>query len=147
MTSKQSAGCTLWVNRAIACVMAVLCVFLYDLLVWYRGLRSLPWQVCAVILIGFYLCTPAVMYALWCIEKLLGNILKEDVFIHDNVRCIRRIRWCCATVSVICLAAGFFYPPLLFLAVIMAFLAMVVSVVKNVMAAAVELREESDLTV
>ncbi len=147
MRSEQSAKCTLWVNRAIACGMAALCVFLYDLLVWYRNLRGLPWQVCAVILVGFYLCTPAVMYALWCIEKLLRNILQENVFIHDNVRCIRRIRWCCAAVSVICLAAGFFYPPLLFLAVIMAFLAMVVSVVKNVMAAAVELREENDLTV
>ena len=147
MRSEQSAKCTLWVNRAIACGMAALCVFLYDLLVWYRNLRGLPWQVCAVILVGFYLCTPAVMYALWCIEKLLRNNLKENVFIHDNVRCIRRIRWCCAAVSVICLAAGFFYPPLLFLAVIMAFLAMVVSVVKNVMAAAVELREENDLTV
>lgn len=147
MTSHQSAKCTLWINRIIAFVMAVLCVFLYDLLVWYRNLRGLPWQVCAVILIGFYLCTPAVMYALWCIETLLRNILKDDVFIHANVRCIRRIRWCCAAVSVLCLAAGFFYPPLLFLAVIMAFLAMVVSVVKNVMAAAVELREENDLTV
>ena len=42
---------------------------------------------------------------------------------------------------------GMIYPPLIFLAVIMAFLAMAVSVVKNVMAAAVELREENDLTV
>ena len=147
MTSMQSAKFTLWVNRFLACLMAVLCVTLYDLLVWYRSLRALPWQVCAVIFFGFYLCTPAVLYALWCIEKLLRSILKGDVFVESNVRCIRRIRWCCAIVSVICLAAGVGYPPLLFLAVIMAFLALVVSVVKNVMAAAVEIREENDLTV
>ena len=33
MTSQTSAKCTLWVNRLIACVMAVLCFTLYDLLV------------------------------------------------------------------------------------------------------------------
>ena len=43
--------------------------------------------------------------------------------------------------------AAFFYPPLVFMTVIMAFLALAVSVVKNVMAAAVEIREENDLTV
>ena len=147
MTSIQSAKCTLWVNRFLFAVMVLLCFFLYDLLVWYRTLRMLPWQVCAVIFIGFYLCVPPVLYALWCIEKLLGNILKNDVFVDSNIRFIRRIRWCCAIVSVVCLAAGFGYPPLLFLAVIMAFLALVVSGGKNVMAAAVELREENDLTV
>jgi len=147
MTSQMSAKYTLWVNRFLAVLMVVLCVFLYDLLVWYRSLRNLLWQVCGAILVGFYLCTPAVMYALWCIEKLLGNILQENVFILPNVRYIRRIRWCCALVSLVCLGAGILYPPLLFLTVIMAFLALMVSVVKNVMAAAVELREENDLTV
>ncbi len=147
MTSQTSATCTLWVNRIIVCAVGVLCITLYDLLVWYRQLRQLPWQVCAVIMLGFYLCVPAVLYAQWCIERLLKNILAQQVFILPNVRYIRRIRWCCAIVSVLCLGAGVLYPPLLFLAVIMAFLAMVVSVVKNVMAAAVELREENDLTV
>ena len=39
------------------------------------------------------------------------------------------------------------YPPLVFLAVIMAFLALVVSVVGNVLSAAVSIREENDLTI
>ena len=147
MSSQMSAKCTLWVNRFLAAAMVALCFFLYDLLVWYSTLRHLSWQVCAAIMAGFYLCTPAVCYALWCIEKLLRNILKSEVFILPNVRCIRYIRWCCAWVSLVCLVTGILYQPLLFLAVIMAFLALVVSVVKNVMAAAVELREENDLTV
>ena len=147
MTSQLSAKFTLWANRIIALAVVLLCFFLYELLIWYGALRQLPWQVCAAIMAGFYLCAPAVLYALWCIEKLLGNVLREAVFVLSNVRYIRRIRWCCAAVSVICLGAGMLYPPLVFLAVIMAFLALVVSVVKNVMAAAVELREENDLTV
>ena len=87
------------------------------------------------------------LYALRCIDRLVVNILAGEVFVRDNVSRIRRIRWCCAWVSLVCLPASFFYPPLCFLAVIMAFLALVVSVVKNVMAAAVEIREENDLTV
>ncbi len=147
MKNNTSARVTLWVNRSIALVMVLLCFFLYDLLVWYSQLRQLPWQVCAAILTGFCLCVPAVLLALWSMERILGNVLKEQVFVLPNVRCIRRIRWCCAWVSLVCLGAGILYPPLLFLAVIMAFLALVVGVVKNVMAAAVELREENDLTI
>ena len=147
MKSETSARISLWANRFLILVIFALCIFLKDLLVWYQTLRQLPWQVCAVIMGGFYCCVPAVLYALWCIERLLVNVLRENVFIPANVRCIRRIRWCCAWVSLLCLGAGLAYPPLLFLAVIMVFLALMVSVVKNVMAAAVEIREENDLTV
>lgn len=147
MTSQKSAKFTLWCNRLLAVLVVGLIFGIYPLLTWYRGFRSLNWQVAAAILIGFYLCVPTVLYALYCIDQLLRNILAEQVFITNNVRYIRRIRWCCAGVSLICLFAGLLYQPLLFLAIIMAFLALVVSVVKNVMAAAVEIREENDLTV
>ena len=147
MNNKTSATVTLWVNRLLMVLVAVLCILLYDLLVWYRSLRQLPWQVCAAIMAGYYLCAPAVLLALWSMEKLLNNVLKREVFVLSNVRRLRRVRWCCAWVSLVCLASGILYPPLLFLAVIMAFLALTVGVVKNVMAAAVELREENDLTI
>ena len=147
MKSETSARISLWVNRLIMLIVAVLCFCIYDLLVWYRDLRQLPWQVCAAIRTGFYLCVPGVLYALWCVEKILSNVLRANVFVMTNVRFLRRIRWCCAWVSLVCLGAGVLYPPLLFLAVILAFLALMVSVVKNVRAAAVELREENDLTV
>ncbi len=147
MKNKTSATVTLWVNRCILVLLAVLCIFLYDLLVWYRTLRQLPWQVCAAIMAGFYLCVPAILLALLSMEKLLATVLKQEIFITANVRRIRRIRWCCAWVSIVCLISGVMYPPLLFLALIMAFLALVVGVVKNVIAAAVELREENDLTI
>ena len=147
MKNNTSARVTLWVNRMIGLIVAVLCVFLGDLLDWYCRLRQLPWQAVAAITAGFYLCVPAVLCALWFLEKLLRSVLSGTVFIHSNISGLRRIRWCCALVSLVCLASGIFYPPLLFLAVIMAFLALVVGVVKNVMASAVELREENDLTI
>ena len=147
MKNQKSAVFTLWCSRFLMLTVGLLCFFMYDLITWYAGFRFLLWQTKAAILAGYYCCVPFILYALWCMDRLISNILKNDVFITVNVRFIRRIRWCCAGVSAVTLAAGCFYPPLLFLSVIMAFLALTVSVVKNVMAAAVEIREENDLTV
>lgn len=147
MNTKLSAKITLFCNRFLAVVICLLVFAMPGLMQWYQRLRPLAASGTAAILAGFYCCVPVVLYALLCIDRLVGNILADRVFILNNVRFIRRIRWCCAGVSLICLPASFFYPPLCFLAVIMAFLALVVSVVKNVMAAAVEIREENDLTV
>lgn len=147
MSNSYSAKISLWCSRTLAAVIGLLCVGMYWLVSWYLSFRNLPWQVGAAIMVGFYACVPAVLYALRCIDRLLCNILENRVFVTDNVRFIRRIRWCCALVSLVCLITGLLYQPLVFLAVIMAFLALMVSVVKNVIAAAVELREENDLTI
>ena len=147
MNPKFSARITLWCNRIVALAVLVLIFFFPRLLEWYQGLRPLGLHGAAAVFFGFYLCVPVVLYALWCIDRLVSNVLAEKIFIQANVRYIRRIRWCCAGVSLICLPAAFFYQPLIFMVVIMAFLALVVSVVKNVIAAAVALQEESDLTI
>ena len=147
MTTKLSAKFTLWINRLLAAAVGVLLFAMPGLLEWYQGMRPLGLHGAAAISFGFYLCVPPVLYALWCIDRLLHNILLEQVFVEENVRRLRRIRWCCAGVSLICVPAACFYQPLIFMVVIMAFLALMVSVVKNVMAAAVELQEENDLTV
>ena len=147
MNVNRSAKVTLWVNRVIALVVFALLFFLPRLLSWYQGLRPLGLQGAAAIFFGFYLCMPPVFGALWCLDRLLTNILAGQVFVEANVRRIRRIRWCCAAVSVICIPAAWCYQPLIFMVVIMAFLALVVTVVGQVMKAAVEIREENDLTV
>ena len=147
MSAQLSAKFTLWINRIIAMGVGILLFTMPSLLNWYQTLRPLGLHGAAAICWGFYLCAPVVLYALWCIDRLVTNILSEQVFITENVRRLRRIRWCCAGVSGICVPAAVFYQPLIFMVVIMAFLALVVSVVKNVMAAAVQIREENDLTI
>lgn len=147
MTSKLSANFTLWCSRVIAASVIVLIFAFPRLLSWYQGLRPLGLHGAAAVYFGFYLCTPIVLYAFWCIDRIIANLLKDAVFIPANVRYVRRIRWCCAGVSLICIPAAFFYQPLIFMVVIMAFLALIVSLVKNILAAAVELREENDLTI
>ena len=147
MTSKLSAKFTLWCNRIIAAAVTVLIFTFPRVLDWYQGLRPLGLHGAAAVYFGFYLCVPVVLYALWCVDRIVTNLLRDQVFVLANVRYVRRIRWCCAGVSLICIPAACFYQPLIFMVVIMAFLALVVSLVKNILAAAVELREENDLTI
>lgn len=147
MTSRLSAKITLWCNRIIALTVAVLVFTFPRLIQWYQGLRPLGTHGAAAVTIGFYSCVPIVLYSLWCIERIVTNLLRKEVFVMANVRYVRAIRWCCAGVSLICVPAACFYQPLIFMVVIMAFLALTVSLVKNILAAAVELREENDLTI
>ncbi|MBQ8814967.1 MAG: DUF2975 domain-containing protein [Lachnospiraceae bacterium] len=147
MSPELSAKFTLWCSRLIAAAVVVLIFVFPSLLRWYSGIRPFRDYGQEALAIAFYLCVPVVEYALWCIDRLVTNVLKLDVFVEKNTCYIRRIRWCCVGVSVICLPASFFYPPLVFMVVIMAFLALVVSMVKNIMAAAIEMREENDLTI
>lgn len=147
MSVSISAKLTLWVNRFIALILLALLFAMPAVLEWYQSLRPLGPNAAAAIKIAFYCCVPAVALALWELERLLKNILAEAVFVRWNVQSIRRIRWCCVAVALICLPAAVFYLPLIFMAVIMAFLALVVNVVANVMKAAVAIREENDLTI
>ena len=138
---------TLWVNRAIALLLAILVFTLPLLLDWYSKTRVLNDAERAAITTAFYCCAVIVAVALWQMDRLLQSILRKEVFIRENVRRIRIIQWCCAGVSLICLPAAFIYYPLLFLVVIMGFLCLVISVVCRVMDTAVAIREENDLTV
>ena len=144
----SAAKATLFFNRFLAIIMVALLFVLPDFLDWYVTLRPAMRDSAQQALIwGFYCCAPAVFFALWELERLLRAILGRRVFIWPNVRSISRVRWCCLTVSLICLPAACFYPPIMFMSIIMFFLTLILSVLANVMAAAVEIREENDLTV
>lgn len=147
MNTEISAKITLWVNRCIAAAVAALLFLLPWLLRVYSRWRNLEPNAHTAILVAYYGCAAVVLFAQWHIEKLLKNILADQIFIRDNVLRIIRIRWCCILVSLICLPAAWFYLPLIFMTAIMGFLGLIVSVVVNVMDAAVKIREENDLTV
>lgn len=144
----SAAKATLFFNRFLALVMVALVFVLPAFLDWYVTLRPDMRETARQALVwGFYCCAPAVFFALWELERLLRAILGSRVFIWPNVRSISRVRWCCLAVSLICLPAACFYPPIMFMSIIMFFLTLILSVLSNVMAAAVEIREENDLTV
>lgn len=143
----MSARITLWANRVILCIVSALIFLLPRLLDWYASIRLLnPGQEKAIT-VAFYCCAIVILYALWTMELLLRNILRLSVFIPQNVSLIRKLCICCGLVGAICLPAGFYYPPLIFLTIIMGFLCLSVNVVCQVFHAAVALQEENDLTI
>jgi hypothetical protein len=145
--SNVSTAVTLWINRAVGALMGVLLFTLPMLLDWYAKYRFLTARGSVALTVAFYSCAVFVFIALWFMDGLLRSILRGEVFVRQNVIRIRRIRFCCGIVGLICLPAALFYAPLIFLAVIMGFLCLAVSVVASVMDAAVAIREENDLTV
>ena len=148
MKKKFNPTClAIWVNRFIALVLTALLFVLPVLLDWYSTVRALNSAEYTAIAVAFYCCAAVVAIALCSLDRLLRSIRAGDVFIRKNVRRIRILQWCCALVSLICLPAACIYYPLIFMVVIMGFLALVVCVVCRVMDAAVTIREENDLTI
>lgn len=149
MKTIKIAKITLWANRAVALLVAALIFTLPALLKWYAGLLNyVPRQFDYWALIAAYiLCAGVILFALWHMEKLMQNIVKQQIFLQENVRRVRFVQWSCAAVALICLAAALFALPALLFAAIMGFLCLVVSVVASVLDAAVSIREENDLTI
>jgi len=138
---------TLWLNRAIGALIVVLLPTTPMILEWVRQYREVTNAEGMAMLIAFYFCAVATAPALWNMDKLLRNILRDKVFVRENVTCIRWVRWCCAAISLICIPAAYFYLPLILMTIIMGFLSLVITVVVRVMNAAVLIREENDLTI
>jgi len=99
------------------------------------------------ILAGYYCCLPILLLLLWKVRQLLLNIQKEAVFTEENVKLLITIRNSCVAIFLVCLIAGFFFFPLFLVVAILGFLGLMLQVLKQVMAQAVALREENDLTV
>jgi len=143
-----SAKVTLFASRFVAALIAFFLIFFPGMVESYhRNFRPLYDSERYALLGAFYLSAVAVELAMYHMDKLLRNILRAELFTSENVSHIRYVRWCCFWVSVVCLFAFFGFPSMIFISTIMAFLALVVTVVGQVMKAAVELREESDLTI
>lgn len=86
----------------------------------------------------------AALYHLHC---LLNNIRKEIVFEKCNVKCLRYLSWCCLAAGVIYVISGFYFALFWVLAVMAVFISLILRVIKNVFAQAVQLKEENDYTI
>ena len=97
---------TLWVNRFVGAFLLVMLFFLPAFLDWYSTIWVLKPIARMAITFTFYCCASFIAISLWNMDSLLRAIRSGQVFIRANVRRIRRIQWCCALVSVICVPAG-----------------------------------------
>ena len=144
-------------NKAVKLSLAAVIVFLVAavglgitmpwLVDWYASLRHIQESGRVAILVAFYGCLPAALLALGALLRLLGNIRAERVFVEANSRLLAAVSWCCACVAAMTLGACRWYPPLGFVTVSMAFIFLIVRVVRNCFIAAIALREENSLTI
>lgn len=111
-------------------------------------------QIKSYIIGPFYAVVPAGYVALICLDKLLINIKKEIVFDSKNTKLLNLISIACVYAGLVGLASfifilirDFMFETMLVLSCGEFFMALVVRVVKNVFDAAIELKEENDLTI
>ena len=95
----------------------------------------------------FYPSVPFAYLTLYSLLRMLFNIKKEEIFVIQNVRYLRRISWSCIVVAFITFVGGIFYVPFLCIAVAAAFVGLLLRVVKNVMQNAYEIKQENELTI
>lgn len=91
-------------------------------------------------------CIPA-LGALFCLDRLLSNIRRNEIFISGNVIYLRWISWCCFGAALILLLSGFYYILFVIAGVAAAFFGLIIRVVKNVIQQAVSIKRENDYTI
>jgi hypothetical protein len=100
-----------------------------------------------LIIVVMLLCCIAALAALFSLDRLLSNIRKEEVFTEKNVRLLRIISWACFAVAIAmfvgCIASISFFV----IAILACFVGLILRVVKNVISAAVALKDENDFTI
>lgn len=132
-----------WAVLILACAL----LFLIPIItIWYDNVSEKP-PIMPILTAAFYLCDIIAIIALWQLKNLLANISKQELFTDCNTRCVRIISWCCFGVAAVMAALSFWRLLALLVAFIAAFVGLILRVVKNMLAAAAELREENDFTI
>jgi len=91
-------------------------------------------------------CVPAAALLVF-LYTLLRRISAGSVFVKENTACLRYISWCCFAGAVICLVSTLYYFLWFAIGVVAAFMGLIVRVIKNVVAKAISLQDDVDLTI
>ncbi|SDB30412.1 Protein of unknown function [Ruminococcaceae bacterium FB2012] len=142
-----SKALTLILTAAIASGL----VFIPRLTDWYCGITVgrgfIDGDLRLPMMIVLYITTVFGLAASVTLILLLGSISKGRVFTKGNTLCLRVISWACLLASAAFAVLGMWRFIFFAFAFLGAFLGIVIRVLKNVFAAAVELKEENDYTV
>ena len=144
---KGAVFCTLALVLLFAVILISLLLAAPLLVDSYAQWRALPPGEGTALLVGFYLCAVPSGISLVCLYLLLQNIRKDRIFTKPSSLLMGIVSWCCAAVTLITGVAGFWYMPLFFLTVAMAFLFLIVRVIRGCFIAAIALKEENSLTI
>lgn len=144
-TSEKSTKLTLAVTYLAAVILALLMLFAAPVARHILGDGAKSAFHAAVT--AFYVCCPAGWLALYSIRKILKNVLTDTVFTADTVKLLRQLSWYCAFVAAVSFVTTFFCRIFFTFTIGAAFMTLILRVLKNVMAKAVEIREENELTI
>ena len=144
-TSEKSTKLTLFVTYVFYVLLVLMMIWCIPIAQWVVGSSGRLSTRAAVI--AFYVCCPAAWCALLGITRILKNVLKDQVFTDDTVKILRRLSWCCAFVALVSFIAFFFYKVFCVFSLGAALMMLILRVLKNVMAKAVEIKKENELTV
>lgn len=100
-----------------------------------------------LLLITLWCCAVPAFIALMTLIKLLKNLSNEQVFIQDNANYIRLLSWCCFSVCIVFFVLATQHYLAIVFVIIVAFMGLILRVIKNVFAHAIEIKTENDLTV
>ena len=120
-----------WVFTVLLAALLLTAPWFWNWILWRSSVRMV------YIGVTYASGVPAAV-VLFCLHRLLRNISEEEVFIQENVRSLRIMSWCL-------IAAALVY--LVVFAAAAAFVGLILRVVKNVFAQAVELKNENDFTI
>lgn len=144
---RKSAVCSLVCTRAVAAAMVVIAVLLPRILEFYEAKGTYSGDDHIPVMIILYCCCLPALAALISLDRLLRNIMKEEVFIPANVKLLRIISWSCFAAAVLMLVCAGYYTLFLAVAVAAGFMGLILRVVKNVIEEAVVIKEENDYTI
>ena len=127
--------------------LAVIILFLIPMITqWYDDVSGKN-PIMPVLTVCLYFADIMAIGALWELKTLLANISKQELFTERNTKCVRVISWCCFGLAAVFAVLSFWRLLALLVAVIAAFVGLILRVVKNMLAAAAEIREENDFTI
>lgn len=152
--SKKSTQLSMVICYILFGLLLVLCLFgpkIFEFyMTCYRGFAPDGEALSKLKKVFVYCFYPSAIFAAIILDsliKLLFNIKKNEIFIAENVRILKRVSWCCIIIAIITFIGGIFYMPFLFVFFAGIFVGILLRVLKNVMQSAVSLREENDLTI
>lgn len=113
----------------------------------FAGYTGNDTEVVRSLLVTFYACAVPGFMSLLCLNRLLVNIRRGEVFAAKNVRLLRALSWCSFLVAAILFISGFYYVVFMFVAIAAALLGLILRVIKNVFEQAIVIKQENDYTI
>ena len=132
----------------VAVVLVIIAVFampyLIPIYVTFTGKNP---DIIQSLLVTVYAAALPGLVSLICLDRLLLNLRREEVFAEKNVKLLRVLSWCSFVFSAIMFISGFYYILFVIIAVCAAFLGLILRVIKNVFERAITIKQENEFTI